>query len=480
MQLINNTLKDIKDTDNTTVSSVLTSVNQPDDEFRYSEGAGYPAIVRQVTLSQWEQPKVPQNFPILIPGTKKEQCEQSKKVIGATRCNDCHTIELKVEHCESWNCPVCGQRKVRRQAKNIVERLNGFKQVVNTSSNPRHIVVSSDRWLGMTLEQISKSVNNLFARYLRDLAGVYVIHMFRVRGWDDVKSAGTHQRFNSHDNIKQRLRDYRKLNKDSPADFWGMVKADVLGLGDWRDYLYVSPHIHILGWGYLPNSKTLYEETGGANGGFIYKTKEKEGRSFDFYQSDNSFEFTSDILRTLNYLGSHAAIKQIGNKRRSNRIFRPFGFCSVYKLKETMDVDLMKNKEVRLVEDGNKILLEKLCPTCDSRNCVETRLRDIRSYCHAAGFDENYNPVDSEGEIMKELVSHIHMFEWVWYSYHFANYDIREEALRFAQKLPKRRRGNIDGLPAGIVGLEKRIMSLLADYDRWVDRNNNAGLVVEE
>lgn len=452
-----------------------------------AEGVRYPAIVLQPTHTQWEQPKVTEKYPVLIPGTKKDPCFQSGVVLGATRCNDCKTVEVKVDHCEKWSCPVCGPRKVRRQAKRIVERMKGFKDAVNTSANPRHIVVSSKRWDGCTLEQMTRNANSLFSRYLPGLAGVYVVHMFRVRGWDDLKSAGgSVSRFNSPDNIKKQLRDYREAaskNPDlkCPSDFWTMIKEDILGLGSWRDYVYVSPHIHIIGWGKLPNSKKFYEDTGGENGGFIYKTKEKEGRSFDFYQAAGRFDFTSEILKTLHYLGGHAAIMDLDDKRHANRIFRAFGFCSVYKLKETLDQDYKNDQEVKRVSE--KIIIDKSCPTCSSKNCVETKREDIHRYYKAVDFDDDYNPLDSEGDIIKELISPIHKFEWSWYHYHFSGYGVREAALKFAESLPRKK--VLD--PAGCVSpefmnmgkLERLVMMGLHGYDRWKDNNLDSSVVVE-
>lgn len=468
-------------------SDTLLSHNS--DDISPGTISGYPAIVREVTLSQWEQQnrqeKVKENYPVIIPATGLKPCEESQNVIGASRCNDCKTIELKIDHCESWNCPICGMRKVRRQAKNIVNRLNGFKTAIGTTANPRHIVVSSHRWDNMTLEQITKNVNNLFQRYLKELSGVYVIHMFRIRGWDNVKAAGSLTKFQSADNIKRRLREYREMagkNKDNicPSDFWSMIKKDVLGLGGWREYIYVSPHIHIIGWGYLPNSKRLYEETGGVSGGFIYKTKEKEGRSFDFYQSSGSFDFTSDILKTLYYLGGHGAIISLDNERHANRIFRAFGFCSVHKLKQTLMQDYKNDREIKRVLENGHIMIEKHCPTCDSLNCVDTKIRDKHNYCKAYGFDENYNPLDCEGNIIKELILPIHKFEWRWYHYQFVGYDVREKALKFAERLPHKTviPDNFNSGFSNIGRLERLVLFNLKDFDKWKENNTNNSLGV--
>lgn len=447
--------------------------------------SGYPAIVRQFTPSQWErhsQPKISDTYPIFIPGIGREQCEDSKNVIGAARCGDCGTVEIRVEHCESWECPVCGQRKVRRQARNIVQRLNGFKEAVETKANPRHIVLSSERFKGMSLTQITKSMNNLFARHLREFSGVYVIHPFRIRGWDDAKRCGA-ALYGSDENIKRRLREYReKAKRDNiccPGDFWTMVKQDVLGLGSWREYVYESPHIHILGWGYLPNSKKFYEETGGAEKcGFVYKTKEREGRSFDFYQGEDTFGFTSDILRTLNYLGSHAAIMDTdGEERHANRIFRPFGFCSVRKLRVVeKECDEGEKKRNRVLDI---VIKEVHCPACNSLNCQTTRL--MYGYYKADKFDEGYNPIDEEGRIVGELIEPLHEFKWRWYEYQFVGFGVREEALSFAyRRLPRRSVRESAGASNSFgLNLSDRIERLMAEYDKWSDNNSDDGVIID-
>lgn len=505
------TLKDIKQTENIQPFSSVLSHNSgiypavPGESININdaEGVGYAPIVRQVPQISNLQPVptererqkiVKKNYPLIIPAVG-EKCDESQNVVlGAYRCNDCHKVEVKVAHCEEWECRVCGSRKVRRQSKDIVRRMYAFKKVLGTSANPRHIVISSLKWADMDLTQITTSINHLFERYLKDISGVYVIHPFRIRGWDNIQSAGSKARFWSDANIKRRLREYRgdkavEVNSDKPIDenissggFWEMVKDDVLELGDWRKYCYVSPHVHIIGWGKMPKADEFHARTHGA---YIYKMIDTKGigRSFEFTQNSNNFDFSSEILRTLNYLGSHAAIrsnddlievKGQGKRKHANRIFRPFGLCST----KAFVLDSIDGQ--KFVMDGDIVRYDIVCPECSSKNLDETFRFNKTHFIEAdkdKPFDEDYNPLDFEGDVITDLIAPLRYWEWKWYKYRF-NHVYAGEVERFAESLPKpkpytKRETKNKG------GLLNRIAIILEPLDRLALNNTADGVSVE-
>lgn len=522
MQINNTTPNLIKETEKIPEFPPFLSYNSispaiPGDNINNNsaEGGGYAPIVRQLTHNTIEkslptqrerQKIVEKNYPLVIPGIG-ERCKQSETVLGAYRCNDCHKVELKVSHCEGWGCRVCGSRKVRRQSKEIVKRLYAFKHELGTSANPRHFVISNNKWADMDLSQISKSMNNLFARHLKGVSGVYVIHPFRVRGWDNVKAAGSKARFYSDANIKRRLREYRgdkKIEVDeghtaeenlSTNGFWDMIKDDVLRLGSWRKYCYVSPHVHVIAWGYLPNSEEFYKQTGGEKNGYIYKMIDTKGigRSFDFVQNSNTFDFSSEVLRTLNYLGSHAAIRDDtslievegqAKRKHANRLFRPFGLCST----KSFSLELYEGHKVILNNNsdecslnGHSVIIPIKCPDCAGADLVETNRFNKSHYYEADNknpFDDDYNPLNCEGGIIFELIKPLKYFEWNWYRYKFKETYLGD-IKRFSSKLPKPKPYNLPANFDKMGKLEKSVYLNISEYERANINNSSEGVMIE-
>ena len=283
----------------------------------------YPAIV---TYSG--------HYNVVIPGLGQEKVkEKCGALLGFTVCRNCGKLSTYVDHCESVYCPVCSSRVMRRSVKNATQRLHGYMRLNDIRVNPRHYVVSGKGWDNMTYKQVVDSWHNIRKRHLPMLSGVAVFHPYRIR-----------------DEVKGRL---RELGDSGYHGFWDAVKADALGLGDFFEYVVWSPHYHVLGWGKLPRSDWLYIKTG-----IVYKTKST--RSFEFVPVADGFGYTSDVMRTLSYLVTHAGVN---TEQKQHVLISGIGACSKNRLKETEYADYTVKKDI-------------FCPVCQSYDLERVCLVD--------------------------------------------------------------------------------------------------------
>ena len=128
----------------------------------------------------------------------------------------------------------------------------------------------------------------------------------------------------------------KHLAHEQKRKLWDLVREDELGLGSWRDYVYIAPHFHLVVFGAKVNGGGFYKETG-----WILKSKG--------YISKNS-----NLHKAIFYQLAHVAI------RPGKRALTWFGVMSYNKLSK-------KQKDV--VYEVMK------CPVCGTH----LELEDIRT-----------------------------------------------------------------------------------------------------
>ena len=316
-------------------------------------------IVPKVTHSQWGQVTLPGYL-----GVPKHRCGA---LSGFVQCRSCGEWAPYVVHCDSINCPVCYRRAISKAVDKAVQRLHGFKRVVGLDVNPRHMWFSKREWAEMDYDQMQKSVRNMFSRELKGADGVYVIHWYRVN--KDTKPR-----------IKAILEEDNRSGSPKYHGAWDILRSGVLG--DICDNIHVSPHIHFMGYCWLPPSNEFYDKTG-----IYYHTvlnsknhADRYGRDFLFEQQPGSFGFSNEVSRTLTYLLTHCAVK-VGASRQI--LIRPVGRMSQRFLKRTNDIDTEVRTPIH-------------CPRCD-------------------GFDLQRGDFDPNGvgyQVMN--VSGLPWFRYVW------------------------------------------------------------------
>lgn len=320
----------------------------------------YPAICTNTST-----PPLPLH--LRIPGTVKDKYATCAEPIAISRCVECGFFQVWRHHCQNLDCSMCFASEVNRSAELAMQRLHGY-QVLTGSADPRHVVLSfPPGYYPTSLKQVQKRFKNFQHKHFPGLNGVYVVHLFRVR--PDV----------------QRM--IRSRGDRSKFGIWEDVHRDLLELGSWRDYVYVSPHIHMLCFGRLPNASELYELTG-----CIYKNI--GSRSFEFHLQTKGFGYTNEVMRTLAYQGTHALID--GNDKQ-HRIFSTFGRCSPYYMR-------------KIGEEDRPLILPLRCSSCGSADIERVELT------------MQYDGTVTEGKVQKEKP-----WRFVWDRFQFAGDECQKE-----------------------------------------------------
>lgn len=217
------------------------------------------------------------------------------QVIAIKVCEDSTHTRIPVRHhCKRLGCKVCWSSARTRSADRITDRLEGFSEASGLPWVPWHVDLSPPPEVWGTesevqVEDLIRSARKISAA-LGVTSAVLIVHGYRIRPG---KKREAHE-----ESIKQGLDRYRYcMNQDDP-----------------REYLYWSPHFHLMGWGFLENSKKFEERTG-----WVYH-KERT-RSWE------------DIPPTVSYLLSHAWLFSPGKNA-----YRYWGGLSPTKLAVTQDV----------------------------------------------------------------------------------------------------------------------------------------------
>lgn len=309
-----------------------------------------------------------------IPGTNRDNYATCAEPIAISRCVDCGFFQVWRNHCQNLDCSMCFAAEVNRSAVLAMQRLHGY-QALTGSADPRHVVLSfPPGYSPSSLKQIQKKFKNFQHEYFSGISGVYVVHMFRVR--PDVQE------------------EIRACENRSKFGIWEDVHSDLLELGDWKAYVYISPHIHMVCFGRLPNAAELYERTG-----CVYKNIGP--RSFEFRMQTRGFGYTNEVMRTLAYQGTHALID--GNDKQ-HRLFSSFGKCSPYYMR-------------KIGKEEKPVVLPLRCSACGSANIERTELT------------LQYDGTVVEGKVQKEKP-----WRFVWDCFQFAEHHADESSL-FTQKI---------------------------------------------
>jgi len=139
---------------------------------------------------------------------------------------------------------------------------------------PVHVIISPPPLTVDQQDDITRLRREVVYKYCNDIGligGVVVFHPYRI-----------------FPEIKKALRDHNQ--KNDPGKFWDLVHRDILQLGSWKDYVYWSPHFHVLG--YFPAIKE--------------KSNEFEKRTGWMYKN---LKRTDSICKSVSYLLTHHAYK---------------------------------------------------------------------------------------------------------------------------------------------------------------------------
>ncbi len=203
-------------------------------------------------------------------GITRDSCGTVLKTVAA--CNrhpGDHKPLLIPNSCGRASCPVCWETWAERAGGRVRDSLEGYLTLIHGNSQQplpglskesvraRHITFSPPRSvIGRLVRETLQETDGpgfqrLFLRKFQRLAidvvrsagitaGILIVHDIRLKKGAD-----------SADRVIDTNR-YR----------------EILDLSDWRDHVEFSPHVHVLGHGFVENYGDFYERTGG----WIYKT----------------------------------------------------------------------------------------------------------------------------------------------------------------------------------------------------------------
>ena len=160
-----------------------------------------------------------------VPSRGTVTSERCGDVIGFFRCSCGHSENWTV-NCGKAECPVCHKNWLERRTKDSGRRLSQISKLLHIA--PYHLILSPPNgWTGSRRELIK------MAKKAGVVGGLMIYHPWR----------------------------FRKLSDDSPVS-WKNCDINPRSEKKIPSYGKYSPHVHILGWGYLMKSNDFYRKTG--------------------------------------------------------------------------------------------------------------------------------------------------------------------------------------------------------------------------
>ena len=263
-----------------------------------------------------------EELPIQLIGTgeSRDFCCKIKKV---GFCDERHKESERVKHhfCYDRTCPMCWYAWRKREASEIVDKLEAVEELFNQLSQPvdtkltefessnldrppeqlgpcNHYIFSPpQKWARERMNTLkgyrymNSKLNSICKKHGIKKA-LKIFHPFRVRKWA-LKLFREDKKFGYKKGIWDWLRSKNLLSRGANA-------------------IYISPHWHLLGYGYLTNYKIFEKETKG----WIYKKipwKEKvDGKEINAKTLDRDKKQT-----IVNYLLSHTAVLGVRKENKN-------------------------------------------------------------------------------------------------------------------------------------------------------------------
>lgn len=226
-----------------------------------------------------------------------------------------HYKKLIKYSCNRSGCPICWQTWASRLAQDVKDRIDGSRIAYERSYKARHVSLSPD-YLPFNdttdecLSWLYKEANRL-TKLLGVTGCAVIVHPYRIRK--------EMNHFVSQGALKDNMNRYT----------WALKQKN------WQDYLYFSPHLHLLTFGNLMDSDEFHTLTG-----WVYRNHDdnkKHGRE------------GPELAKTVFYLLTHSWTKD------NSRVVRYWGDLS--------------NKKLHKIQIDLKIE-PVACPTCGS-HCIK-------------------------------------------------------------------------------------------------------------
>lgn len=290
---------DVEDAVNLRAATARTSLRNDESEFR-ERAFGEPFPANKVKYGKEQRKEAGLQFDaagryfnyVKIPGFGSPHVNCGN-FFSVKICTHCGKLTPRVNTCDRPSCPICWQSWARKEAERVEERFTGFRTAYKKTKgrrlgNPMHLVFSPPPVYAIEKARTKEGRSALkqVAIRLAKRAGIYggvaFLHPYRVK--DAVKPAL----------VDASTREAKK--------FWELIREDALGLGSWREYVILSPHIHVIGHGSPPQYANLYAKTGWIIKFVRHVSGEDEVAALAYYEL--SHVGVDEGRRTVNWFGS--------------------------------------------------------------------------------------------------------------------------------------------------------------------------------
>lgn len=188
-----------------------------------------------------------------------------------------HVFIRRPTSCGKSRCPICCRYWMLRATTRAVSRIRGYRRANHIKGEPRHITVSPPPGRFSPADSLEERVEEM-QRLLREsndlmdalgIDGAAIIpHCYRIRR-----------------EKAQEINDAVSKDPNKPNRY-----TYALSQPNWEDYVVWSPHVHMLGFGYLMNAAEFHAKTG-----WVYKNHGARGGQ--------------SLEKTIFYLLTHAWIR---------------------------------------------------------------------------------------------------------------------------------------------------------------------------
>ena len=258
-----------------------------------------------------------------------------------------HHTKLRNYSCHKSSCPICWPSWASRLSKDAQSRIDGSRSAYDRTYKARHISLSPGLVpfhypTSECLEWLFKEGNRLTK--ILGIPGCAVIpHPYRIK--DEMKE------------LVRLLSSRERINRYQ----WALKQPNP------HDYLYFSPHLHLIAYGKLMDSDEFYELTG-----WVYSNhddNQKAGRE------------DKELQRTIYYLLTHAWTKD------NSVVLRYWGDLSNKRLQK---IKIDEIKEPILCPVCKEHMVKKLPDVLQSDGSFKSVYQELKNYDRAYRRITNY------------------------------------------------------------------------------------------
>lgn len=186
---------------------------------------------------------------VQIPG-QEESYETCGKIYKIHACTSCSYKIPVLYSCHRTTCSMCWRSWDHREAERVAERLNGYKEAYKVKRNKK---------LGSVKDFVFSPPQEWAVKLVSEPGGIQklkqkLIEYMKANNLYGGNIIYHHERIKNE--YKARLKDYQESSGDK-RKWWNLIIEDVLELGSYKDYVYVSPHYHVKVYGAKTSAKQV-------------------------------------------------------------------------------------------------------------------------------------------------------------------------------------------------------------------------------